>query len=90
MQPVLLPLVLGGLLFYALAPAVDRLQKMRVPRAIGAALTLCLVVTSCWAIEHGTIGAPRWGDVWPLAVQRLAVLLDGNCERIAGDSSSSQ
>ena len=30
MQPVLLPLVLGALLFYALDPAVDRLQKMRV------------------------------------------------------------
>jgi predicted PurR-regulated permease PerM len=27
MQPVLLPLVLAALLFYALDPAVDRLQK---------------------------------------------------------------
>jgi predicted PurR-regulated permease PerM len=27
MQPVLLPLVLGALLFYALDPAVDRLQS---------------------------------------------------------------
>jgi hypothetical protein len=28
MQPVLLPLVLGALLFYALDPAVDRLQRL--------------------------------------------------------------
>ena len=52
MQPVLLPLVLGGLLFYALDPAVDRLQKMRVPRAIGAALMLLMVVTSCGALAY--------------------------------------
>lgn len=29
MQPVLLPLVLSALLFYALGPAVDRLQSVR-------------------------------------------------------------
>ena len=52
MQPVLLPLVLGALLFYALDPAVDRLQKMRVPRAIGAALMLCMVVASCGALAY--------------------------------------
>ena len=44
MQPVLLPLVLSGLLFYALDPAVDGLQTLRVPRAIGAALMLFVVV----------------------------------------------
>lgn len=38
MQPVLLPLVLGALPFYALDPAVDWLQRLRVPRAVGAAL----------------------------------------------------
>ena len=46
MQPVLLPLVLGALLFYALDPAVDGLQKLHVPRALGAALILFIVVTS--------------------------------------------
>ena len=33
MRPVLLPLVLAALLFYALDPAVDWLQKIRVPSA---------------------------------------------------------
>jgi predicted PurR-regulated permease PerM len=52
MQPVLLPLVLGGLLFYALDPAVDRLQKMRVPRAIGAAVMLAAIVVGCAAMTY--------------------------------------
>ena len=52
MQPVLLPLVLGGLLFYALDPAVDWLQKWRVPRAIGAAVMLFIVVAGCGALAY--------------------------------------
>jgi len=44
MQSVLSPFVLGGLLLYALDPAVDRLQKIRVPRALGAAAMLLIVV----------------------------------------------
>lgn len=39
------PFVLSVLLFYALDPAVDALQRWRVPRAIGAALMLGVVLT---------------------------------------------
>ncbi|HUR20547.1 MAG TPA: AI-2E family transporter [Vicinamibacterales bacterium] len=39
-QDVFIPLVLAGLLFYALAPVVDGLQKLRVPRALASALVL--------------------------------------------------
>jgi predicted PurR-regulated permease PerM len=46
MQPVLIPLVFGALLFYALDRPVDWLQRKYVPRAIGAALLLILVVSS--------------------------------------------
>jgi predicted PurR-regulated permease PerM len=52
MQPVLLPLVLAALLFYALDPAVDRLQRWRVPRAIGAALLLAIVITGCGGLAY--------------------------------------
>jgi predicted PurR-regulated permease PerM len=52
MQSVLLPLVLGALLFYALDPAVDWLQKLRVPRAIGAALMLFIVVSGCGGLTY--------------------------------------
>lgn len=37
---VFLPLLLGLMLSYALSPAVDRLQRLRVPRALGAAVLL--------------------------------------------------
>ena len=46
-QPVLIPFVLSALLFYALDPAVDWLQKRHVPRAIGAALLLVVAVSGC-------------------------------------------
>jgi predicted PurR-regulated permease PerM len=44
MQPVLVPFVLGLLLFYALDPFVDWLQKMWVPRAIGSLLAIALTI----------------------------------------------
>lgn len=44
-QAVLIPVVLATLTFYALDPVVDRLQAWRVPRAIGAALVLLLLIT---------------------------------------------
>jgi predicted PurR-regulated permease PerM len=43
-QAALIPVVLGTLVFYALDPAVDRLEKLRIPRTVGAALVL-LVLT---------------------------------------------
>jgi len=44
-QAVLIPVVLGALTFYALDPIVDALERWRVPRAIGAALVLLLILT---------------------------------------------
>ena len=46
---VIVPFVLSGLLFYALDPAVDSLQRWRVPRWLGALLVLGVVI--------GTAGA---------------------------------
>lgn len=43
---VVVPFVLSGMLFYALDPAVDALQRRRVPRALGAALMLGIFVGS--------------------------------------------
>ena len=52
MQPVFLPLALGGLLFYALDPFVDRLQTWRVPRAFGAAAVLFVVIAGCGGLVY--------------------------------------
>jgi predicted PurR-regulated permease PerM len=43
-QAVLIPVVLSTLIFYVLDPIVDRLEKIWVHRAIGAALILLLLV----------------------------------------------
>ena len=46
MQELLAPLAFGLLLFYALDPAVDALERARVPRWIGAALVLGLTLAT--------------------------------------------
>ena len=76
MQPVLLPLVLAALLFYALDPAVDRLHKLHVPRALGAALMLFIVVTSCGVLAYTLQGqAVTVIDQLPIGARRLAATL---------------
>ena len=76
MQPVLLPLVLGALLFYALDPAVDRLQKWRVPRAIGAAGMLFIVITGCGGLVYTLQGqAVTVIDQLPAAARNLSASL---------------
>lgn len=63
-QDVFVPLVLSGLVFYALDPVVDRLQRLRVPRALGAAVVLLAVV--------GTVG---W-TAYNVRDEALAVIED--------------
>ena len=43
-QPVLVPLVLGLIVSYALAPVVDRLERFSIPRALSAAVLLLSIV----------------------------------------------
>ena len=52
MREVLIPFVLAGLVFYALDPIVDWLQRLRVPRAIGAGLALLLVIAGAGATAY--------------------------------------
>jgi predicted PurR-regulated permease PerM len=76
MRPVFLPLVLGGLLFYALDPAVDRLQKWHVPRAIGAALMLFIVITASAGAIYALQGQARTViDELPAAARKLSASL---------------
>ena len=49
MQTLFAPLAFGLLLFYALDPLVDRMERVRIPRWIGAAVMLVLTL--------GTVGA---------------------------------
>jgi predicted PurR-regulated permease PerM len=51
-QPVMIPFVVSGLLFYALDPLVDRLQKWKLPRAFGAALVLFSLIGGLGAAAY--------------------------------------
>ena len=76
MQPVLLPLVLAALLFYALDRPVDWLEKQRVPRAIGAAVMMLMVISSCGALAYSLQGqALTVIDQLPTGARRLAAVL---------------
>ena len=76
MQPVLIPLVLGALLFYALDPAVDWMQQMRVPRVVGAALMLAIVLAGCGALAYSLQGqALTVIDELPAGARKLAASL---------------
>src|SRR5262249_30118672 len=76
MQSVLIPIVLGGLLFYALDPAVDWLQRIHVPRALGAALVLALVVAGMGGLVYSLQGqAMTVVDQLPTGARKLAASL---------------
>ena len=53
---VIVPFVLSGLLFYALDPAVDALQRYRVPRWLGALLILGAVIGAAGAGAYALRG----------------------------------
>jgi predicted PurR-regulated permease PerM len=48
-QPVLIPIVLGVLLSYALSPIVSSLARLHVPRAVGAGVAVAVLVGSLGA-----------------------------------------
>jgi predicted PurR-regulated permease PerM len=76
MQPVLIPFLLAALLFYALDPAVDWLQRMRVPRAVGGALMLLMVVSVCGSLTYALQGqALTVIDQLPTGARKLAASL---------------
>src|SRR5690349_13589595 len=63
-QSVLVPIVIGILISYGLAPFVNALQRMRVGRAIGAAVAVTLLV--------GGIGL----GMYTLTDQAMAIVTD--------------
>src|SRR5262245_1902338 len=52
-QSVIIPVVLGILISYALDPPVDRLSKLHVPRPIGAAVVLLVTVAVGGLLVYG-------------------------------------
>lgn len=63
-EAVLIPIVIGILISYGLAPFVGGLQRLRVPRAIGAAMAVTMLV--------GALGLA----VYTLTDQAMAIVAD--------------
>ena len=72
MQEVFVPLVLGGLLFYALDPLVDWMERHKVPRALGASLVILALVgglsSGAYALRFQVMAVV---EQLPLAAQRF-------------------
>jgi predicted PurR-regulated permease PerM len=77
MQALLAPLAFALLVFYALDPAVDRLEKMRVPRWIGAALvlgvTLATILGGAYALQDEALTVI---NQLPAGARRVAALVE--------------
>jgi predicted PurR-regulated permease PerM len=77
-QPVLVPLVLGILISYILEPAVAQLQKLRIPRVVGAAVVLlCAAAVLAGGMYLLSDDFLAIVDDLPNAAQKLRQSLDG-------------
>lgn len=71
-QPVLIPLVLGLMVSYALSPLVDRLEKLSIPRGLSAAVLLVSIVVGVGAtVVSLQDEAVRLVETLPEAVQKF-------------------
>ena len=71
-QAVFIPLVLGLLVSYALAPVIDRLEKFRIPRGLSAAVLLLAFVggvgAAAFSLRDETVSLV---EQLPAAVQKM-------------------
>lgn len=69
---VFIPLMLGLVFSYALTPAVNRLQRLHIPRAIAAALLMvALVGGTGWAVYALNDDATQFVESLPDAAQKI-------------------
>ncbi len=76
---IFIPLMLGVMISYALSPLVNLMQKWRIPRAIGAAVLLLVIVGGTVSIAYSlSDDAAKMIETLPSAAQkiRLARLKD--------------
>ena len=71
-SPIILPVVLAFVLQLLLQPAVGLLQRMHLPRAIGALLTVLLAIGALVGLVAGlSVPAANWATKLPEGIPRL-------------------
>ena len=67
-----IPLMLGVMISYAFSPLVNRMQKWRIPRAIGAAVLLAGIVGGTGSLVYSLSDeAAQWIETLPDAAQKF-------------------
>ena len=80
-----IPVLLGGMSSYALSPAVDRLHRWHIPRALGAAVLLVAVACGLGSMAYSlSDDAAALVESLPDAAQKVRESL-----RVKGDASES-
>jgi predicted PurR-regulated permease PerM len=88
---VLIPVLLGLMLSYALSPIVNRLHRWRIPRSIGAALLMIAIVGGAGSLLYSlSDDATALIESLPEAAQRLRLSLRGPREAPPGTIDSVQ
>lgn len=85
MQALLAPLAFGLLLFYALDPAVDAMERIRVPRWLGAAvalgLTMATITAGAYALQDEAMTVI---NELPTGARRVVSLLERQPRALPG------
>jgi predicted PurR-regulated permease PerM len=71
-RAIFIPLMLGVMISYALSPPVNLMQKWRIPRAIGAAVLLLVIVGGTCSLGYSlSDDAAKLIETLPNAVQKI-------------------
>jgi predicted PurR-regulated permease PerM len=71
-EAVVIPVLLGLTFSYALSPLVDRLERLRLPRALGATLLICSLVSGIgWTVWSLSDDAAALVESLPNAAQKV-------------------
>lgn len=90
-QAMLIPIVLGVLISYALDPVVTALERIRLQRTLGAALVLTVIVAGGgWALYALSYQAEAIVDQLPQAARRLRRQLEQDRLRRSGTMDKMQ
>ena len=86
-KAIVVPILLGVMFSYALAPVVDRLQRWRVPRAVGAGAVLVAIVSLVsWGVWALSDDATSLVETLPTVAQKIRQGVEGARRKPSGST----